>query len=98
MSFQLKSSLKTRAGFDGAHTVVVHMKIENLVHEKIIMLLPYSKAGPMNHKANALTTVPARKHSPRMIIRSRLVDLISMHGRKGGVRFRQHLLFPLDLK
>ena len=56
-------------------TVLVHMKIENLVHEKKILLLPDSNAGPMNHKANALTTVPARKYSPRMIIRSRLVDL-----------------------
>ena len=56
-------------------TVVVHMKIENLVHEKKILLLPDSNAGHMNHKANVLTTVPARKHSPRMIIRSRLVDL-----------------------
>ena len=36
-----------RAGYDGAHTVVVNIRIENLVCEKIILLLPDSNEGPM---------------------------------------------------
>ena len=37
------------------------MKIGNLVHEKVL-LLPDSNAEPVNHKTDALSTDPARKH------------------------------------
>ena len=50
--------------FHTDNTVIVSrlpLKIGNLVHETIIMLLPYSNTGHMKHKSNALSTDPARK-------------------------------------